>query len=124
MDEARKRALEAEIERRRAALVLQPPPAQRFEVGEGAPNAYSKKTLEALRGLSQTISARLNAEREAHIVKITTWATELVDVQNETIKALEAHIRELEAQLTAQGKEVVPLEPDVTIADDFDTSAP
>jgi L-lactate utilization protein LutB len=125
MDEARKRALDAEIERRRAAMVLQPPPEERHEIGAGAPNAKSGKTLEALRGLSRTLAARLTAERESHIVKITTLATELCDLQGETIAALEARIRELEAQLTQQGVQVVLLEQDAPDGTEFlDTDSP
>lgn len=99
-EQDRNQQLLAEIERRRQVQVLQPPPKLQYEVGEGQGNPNSSKTLEKLRGLTRTLSARLSAEREAHIVKITTMATELVDVQNETIEALEARIVELGEELS------------------------
>lgn len=66
---------------------------------DGRPNVGSNKTLEKLRGLSQNLSARLAEERNAHVVRITTLATELTDVQNETIQELEKHVASLEKRL-------------------------
>jgi hypothetical protein len=99
MTPEKKKAFDEMIAERERNAPKETPEPPATEVGMGLPNTNSSRTLEKLRGLSRTLSARLTDERNAHIVKITTFATELCDVQGETIQALEAHIVELEARI-------------------------
>lgn len=91
--------LKDEIARRLAATP--PSTAQKTgtQIGDGQPNVNSSRTLEKLRGLTRTLSAQLAGARQEHVVRITTLATELVDLQNETIAALEARLSELQHEL-------------------------
>jgi len=59
----------------------------------------SKSTAERLRGMSQQIAGQLAVARQQHVVTINTIASEAVDIMQEYIKALEAHVRDLEAEL-------------------------
>lgn len=58
--------------------------------------ANSKSTAERLRAMTQQIGLQLMEARQKHVVTINTLATEAVDIMQEYIKALEAHVIELE----------------------------
>ena len=58
----------------------------------------SKSTAERLRGMSQRIAGQLAEARQVHVVTINTLATEAVDILQEYIRALEAHVKDLEAE--------------------------
>jgi hypothetical protein len=59
----------------------------------------SPKTIERLQALTQGLEAKLAEARRAHVVTINTLATEAIDLQVEYIRALEKHVKELEAEL-------------------------
>ena len=58
----------------------------------------TKSTVERLKGMVADIGVRLAQERENHVIRLNTIATEAVDVQNQYIKALEERVVELEAE--------------------------
>src|SRR5262245_1432921 len=99
-------ALAAEIARRSKAAP-EPEDEQRLVTGEGEGNPNSKRTLEKLRGLTRTMTAQLAEERKKYLVSINTLATELADLQRETIEAREARVVELEARVVELEAEVL-----------------
>jgi len=58
----------------------------------------SKSTADRLRGMTQQIAGQLAVARQQHVVIINTLATEAVDIMQQYIQALEAHVRDLEAE--------------------------
>lgn len=58
----------------------------------------TKSTVDRLKGMIAEISLRLSNEREQHVIRLNTIATEAVDIQREYIQVLEARVVGLEAE--------------------------
>lgn len=56
----------------------------------------SKTTIERLRTATAEVAARLTAERDSHVLRLSTLATEACELQQELIKALTERIEILE----------------------------
>jgi hypothetical protein len=59
---------------------------------------HTKSTVERLKGMVAELGIRLAQERESHVVRLNTLATEAVDVQKQYIQVLESRVHELEAE--------------------------